>query len=568
MSPDPATGQTATHDDPAAADRGDRLVSVRELRTYYDERTLLSRSPPVKAVDGVSLDLFEGETLGLVGESGCGKTTFGRTLVGLEDATSGTVEVEGRDVTDGDDADWRRRVGMVFQDPDESLNDRQTVGQIVREPLEAQGWPRLSVAVEGVPEATVSGSGPVVGGRVESERVESGGSATADVTSRAGESDAASVTGDPENGPDVAVDLAGGTHEVSVRERLPLTAEDVTVSVDRGERPTVSVRVGKSVAELRRDRAEELLARVGLGEEHVRRYPHQFSGGQRQRVGIARALALEPDFLVLDEPVSALDVSVQARIINLLEEIQDDLGLTYLFIAHDLSVVRHIADRVAVMYLGNVVELGSTESVFADPSHPYTLSLLSAIPGSGSPWDGERVTLRGTPPSPRDPPSGCPFATRCPAKIRSDEFDLPEDTWRALDELRVVFRTRARSEDSVAERARALVGLPVDAEAIDDAADELLSEVDLPPAARSVVDEAVDLATAGEDRAAADRLREAFGSRCDAEAPDAYATGDGERESRCLRSEDGSRGVAETVADRERGSGGGADDRSGGGEGD
>ena len=559
MSPNSATGAGASRDaaatrDHSTAARDDPLVSVRDLRTYYDERTLLSRSPPVKAVDGVSLDLFEGETLGLVGESGCGKTTLGRTLVGLEDATSGSVEVEGRDVTDGGDADWQRRVGMVFQDPDESLNDRQTVGQIVREPLEAQGWPRLSVAVEGVPAATVSGSGPVVGGRVE------GG------VGAVGDADAPTATGDPEDGPDLTVALGRGTHEVSVRERLPLTADEVTVSVDRGERPTVSVRVEKSVAELRRDRAEELLARVGLTEEHVRRYPHQFSGGQRQRVGIARALALEPDFLVLDEPVSALDVSVQARIINLLEGIQDDLGLTYLFIAHDLSVVRHIADRVAVMYLGNVVELGPTESVFDDPRHPYTLSLLSAIPGSGSPWDGERVTLRGTPPSPRDPPSGCPFATRCPAKIRSDEFELPEPIWRALDELRVVFRTRARSEDSVVERAKALAGLPVDAEAIDDAVADLFGEDDLPPEVRSVVDEAVDLAKSGEDRAAADRLREAFGSRCDAEAPEAYATGDGERESRCLRAEDDYRGVAATVADRERGAADGGVDRTGEGE--
>jgi len=150
------TGRDVVATDRETSTRGDRLVSVRDLRTYYDERTLLSRSPPVKAVDGVSFDLFEGETLGLVGESGCGKTTLGRTLVGLEDATDGTVEVEGRDVTDGGDAEWQRRVGMVFQDPDESLNDRQTVGQIVREPLEAHGWPRLSVAVEGVPEAECS----------------------------------------------------------------------------------------------------------------------------------------------------------------------------------------------------------------------------------------------------------------------------------------------------------------------------------------------------------------------------------------------------------------------------
>ncbi|WP_459193734.1 ABC transporter ATP-binding protein [Halosimplex sp. J119] len=526
MTPDPATGQTAGHADDGEA-RGEPLLSVRDLRTYYDERSMFSRSPPVRAVDGVSFDVYEGETIGLVGESGCGKTTLGRTLLGLEEPTDGTISAEGRDVTDLSGAEareWQQRVGMVFQDPQESLNDRQTVGQIVREPLEAHDWPTLSVAVPDVDGATVTGNSPV------EER--SAGDAV------------------PESA-DITVTLGNGDPEVAVRRRLPLDRSDVSVSVDRGSRPTVSVTVEKSVDEMRRDRAEALITRVGLNEEHVRRYPHQFSGGQRQRVGIARALALEPDFLVLDEPVSALDVSVQARIINLLEELQAEFGLTYLFIAHDLSVVRHIADRVAVMYLGNVVELGPTESVFRDPSHPYTLSLLSAIPGSGSPWDGERVTLRGTPPSPRDPPDGCAFATRCPAKIRSEEFDLPEATWRALDELRVVFRTRARGDDSALDRVKGALGLDVDADAVEEAVDELLGDRELPAEARRAVDEAVDRAESGDDGGAAERLREAFGSRCDREAPEAVSTGD--VESRCFRCEDDYRGVRETVAARQNG---------------
>ena len=494
------------------------LLSVDGLRTYYEDGSLLRSSPPVRAVDDVTFDIEEGETLGLVGESGCGKTTLGRTILGLETATDGTVSSEGRDVTElsrSERREWQRRVGMVFQDPQESLNDRMTTGEIIREPLEAHDWPFLTAAVEG-------------------SDIEVRGSKV--TPADAGEE------------PDITVRVTGEDAEVSVREALPLDAADVSASVSGS---TVTVSVERSKAELQRERAFDLLEQVGLAEEHFYRYPHQFSGGQRQRIGIARALALEPDFLVLDEPVSALDVSVQARIINLLEDLQDSLGLTYLFIAHDLSVVRHIADQVAVMYLGKVVERGPTEDVYTDPKHPYTVALLSAIPGSGSPWEGERVTLRGSPPSPRDPPSGCPFATRCPAKIRPDGWELPEETWRALDELRMVFRTRARSERSLPEIVKQAVGMEVAGEELSAIVDDLLAGLEYGPDVQAVVDEAVEHAREGRDREAAERLREAFGSRCDEESPGVYEHTYGE--SRCLRHESDYDGVAETVAARERG---------------
>lgn len=267
------------------------MVKVRDLKTYYDNSGLFN-STPVKAVDGVSFDIRPGETLGLVGESGCGKTTLGRTLLQLEEATDGDIRFDGTDITTlGSDElqTWRRNAQMVFQDPQSSLNDRMTIGEIIREPLDVHDWK-------------------------------------------------------------------------TPRER--------------------------------NQRVKELLSTVGLQREHYYRYPHQFSGGQRQRISIARTLALEPDFVVLDEPVSALDVSVQAEIINLLEDLQEEFGLTYLFIAHDLSVVRHICDRVAVMYLGNIMEIGPTEELFSNPSNPYTHSLLSAIPEPDPTVDRDRITLQ------------------------------------------------------------------------------------------------------------------------------------------------------------------------------
>jgi len=280
----------------------------------------------VKAVDEVSFDIKKGETLGLVGESGCGKTTTGRTILQLHKPTSGDVffrDINLSTASDGKLRELRRDMQIIFQDPYASLNPRMTVGRIIAEPLDVHN------------------------------------------------------IGSP------------------------------------GER---------------KDRVQELLRLVGLNPYFVNRYPHEFSGGQRQRIGVARALALEPEFIVCDEPISALDVSIQAQVVNLLEELQEELGLTYLFIAHDLSMVRHISNRIAVMYLGKIVELAPREVLFTNTLHPYSIALLSAVPlhNPAAERERKRIILVGDVPSPANPPSGCRFHTRCPIAEKRCEVEDPE----------------------------------------------------------------------------------------------------------------------------------------------
>ena len=415
------------------AQTGEKLVEVDRLKTYYGGDGFLA-GQPVRAVDGVTFDIHRGETLGLVGESGCGKSTLGRTLMQLETATAGEVRYDDTDITtlSGKDLkDWRKNVQMVFQDPDGSLNDRMTVGEIIMEPLNVHDW---------------------------------------------------------------------------------------------------------KTPEERRQRVRQLLERVGLSEEHYYRYPFQFSGGQRQRVGIARALALEPDFLVLDEPVSALDVSVQAKILNLLDDLQAEFGLTYLIIAHDLSVVEHICDRVAVMYLGNIMEVGAVDDIFDDPANPYTNSLLSAIPEPDPTIEKNRMTLRGTPPNPRNPPSGCVFSTRCPLKIRPDAYkDIDDDVWEGIEIFREVLRDRGDISKSVLDRVRELLGLETGGMDAEEGVEDAFGNLDVPSDVQQYIDEAVEHVRRDDLQSAREVLREEFGSVCESEEPELDEVGDTGRVSRCHR---------------------------------
>jgi peptide/nickel transport system ATP-binding protein len=302
------------------------LLSVRQLVKYYQGGGLFSRSePPVRAVDGVSFDIRSGETLALVGESGCGKSSVGRTILRLQEPTSGTAHFEGVDIFSLDRPALRalrRRIQIIFQDPYSSLNPRMTIGSAIAEGIEI--------------------------------------------------------------------------HRLVPRREIP-------------------------------ERVGALLQEVGLDPGYARRYPHEFSGGQRQRVGIARALAVEPAFIVCDEPVSALDVSVQAQVLNLLADLQRQRGLSYLFIAHDLAVVRQIAHRTAVMYLGHIVEEGPTDQLLSNPRHPYTVALLSAVPEPDPGARRSRIVLSGDLPSPSNPPPGCPFHTRCfhPLKNERCRTEVP-----------------------------------------------------------------------------------------------------------------------------------------------
>ncbi|ABP66645.1 oligopeptide/dipeptide ABC transporter, ATPase subunit [Caldicellulosiruptor saccharolyticus DSM 8903] len=299
------------------------LIEIKNLKKYFPVRSGFGKKAYIKAVDDVSFFIKKGETLGLVGESGCGKSTTGRTIIRLYEPTSGQIIFKGEDITKKDMLPYRKYMQMIFQDPYASLNPRMTVGDIIGEPIEIHN-------------------------------------------------------------------IAKGNEK--------------------------------------KERVQELLRLVGLNSEHANRYPHEFSGGQRQRIGIARALAVEPEFIICDEPISALDVSIQAQIVNMLEDLQQELGLTYLFIAHDLSMVKHISSRVGVMYLGKLVELASSNELYEKPLHPYTQALLSAIPIPDPKISRERtrIILEGDVPSPLNPPSGCRFRTRCKYAFDRCKEEEPE----------------------------------------------------------------------------------------------------------------------------------------------
>ncbi len=422
---------------------GHPLLDVQGLEKHYPvtQGFLNEEVGRVRAVDGVSFGLAGGETFGIVGESGCGKTTAALALLRLVEPTGGRVLFRGDDVT-GFDAErlrrFRREASIIFQDPDSSFDPRMSVGDAVAEPLVVQGM---------------------------------------DDTDR------------------------------------------------------------------RREIVADLLERVGLSAADAERYPHEFSGGQKQRIALARALSVNPDLIVADEPVSALDVSTKAEIIALLDRLQAAFGLTLIVISHDLGVVREVCDRVAVMYLGEFVEVGPTGELFADPQHPYTRALLSSIPTPDPAERGMGVELQGDVPDPESPPPGCRFHTRCPEVIPPEALDLSQDVWRRVLDFRQHVRDGVLDPEGVAELAALATGNAVtdaDLAAVPDGAvhDALRREYDLPDPladadAEAVLDRALDRVAAGDLDGARETLAEAFVTPCEREKPPLEEHSPG-RESACL----------------------------------
>ena len=421
---------------------GERLLSVRDLKKHYPiTKGFLSKEVGrVRAVDGISFDVHRGETVGLVGESGCGKSTAATSIIRLEEPTDGEVIFDSEkydpysnestdgphpnDVSEFDDdqlKEFRRQAQMIFQDPSSSFDPRMTIGESVAEPLRVHG-------------------------------------------------------------------------------------------LDDKER--------------RRAIVENLLERVGMSAEDYYRYPHEFSGGQKQRVGLARALVLNPELIVADEPVSALDVSIQAEILSLIKEIQDEFDLSMLFISHDMGVIREVCDRVAVMYLGEIVEVGPTEELFDDPQHPYTEALLSSIPEPDPRKRGKGVELTGDVPSPSDPPSGCRFHTRCPKVIQPEGYDFEQESWRAVMDFRE--RVRKHTIDVEAVREFAVTESDDEIDVADVTTEQmetvLRDEFDVPerlsdPDAEAVFAEGIELVIEGEFERANRLFSDEFETVCESREP-------------------------------------------------
>jgi len=413
------------------------LLEVRGLKKHYPiTKGVLKREVGrVKAVDGISFTVERGETVGLVGESGCGKSTAATSTLRLEDPTEGEVLFDGTDITEYDDEEikrFRRRAQMIFQDPTSSFDPRMSIGESVAEPLRVHGMR------------------------------------------------------------------------------------------DRNRRRRI---------------VENLLGRIGLSSEDFDRYPHEFSGGQKQRVALARALVVNPELIVADEPVSALDVSIQSTILSRMNEIQEEFGVGMLFISHDLGVVREVCDRVAVMYLGEIVEVAPTEELFANPAHPYTRALLASIPTPDPRDRADRVVLSGDVPSPSNPPSGCRFHTRCPEVIQPEGYEFEQANWRAVMDLRQHLDDHGLDLEAVRELVSMETDRSGDPDDAGDADDEKLKrairdEFDVPatldsPSAEGVLDDALDHVVRDDLDEARDLLAEEFATVCERDTPELRETGAG-----------------------------------------